>query len=178
MSNARTNHLDWDHFFMGVALLAAARSKDPKTQNGACVVSTKQKILGVGYNGLPVGCDDRDPIFWLDDDDDAYHSKHSYVVHAEINAILNCAILPIDDAVMYTTQFPCVKCTQAIIQAGIRQIKYLHSKKLHTSQNAAAQKMLDASGVKYVQLSEDLISWSGGLTSYLSTQKGGPSWHT
>lgn len=167
MSNARTNHLDWDRFFMGVAVLAAARSKDPKTQNGACIVSDTYKILGVGYNGLPVGCSDNDPIFWLDDDDDPFHSKHSYVVHAEINAILNCSILPINGATLYTTQFPCAKCTQAIIQAGIGEIKFLHRKMQHTSQNAAVEKMLSSASVIYSHLPEEVVSWSMILATHI-----------
>ena len=60
--------LDWHSMFMGVALLAAARSKDARKRNGACIASSDYKILGVGYNGLPRGCDDDDPTYWADDD--------------------------------------------------------------------------------------------------------------
>ena len=61
--------LDWHSMFMGVALLAAARSKDARKRNGACIASADYKILGVGYNGLPRGCDDDDPAYWADDDE-------------------------------------------------------------------------------------------------------------
>ena len=54
----RTNYISWDEYFMGVALLAAQRSKDPNTQVGACIVSQDNIILSTGYNGLPNGCSD------------------------------------------------------------------------------------------------------------------------
>ena len=92
--------------FMGVALLAAARSKDARKRNGACIASSDYKILGVGYNGLPRGCDDDDPAYWADDDQDPLNSRHSYIVHAEVNAILNCVVLPLTGGTIYATQFP------------------------------------------------------------------------
>eukprot|EP01030_Chromulinospumella_sphaerica_P034195 gene34195-35177_t len=65
--------------FMGVALLAAARSKDARKRNGACIVGPDNKISGVGYNGLPRGCDDHDEHYWQDDDSDPLNSRHSYI---------------------------------------------------------------------------------------------------
>src|SRR4051812_25081497 len=99
--------IGWHSMFMGVALLASARSKDHRARNGASIVTPDHRIVGVGYNGLPRGCEDDDPIYWSDDDNDAYMSRHSYVVHAEVNAILNCVVLPLTDATIYTTQYPC-----------------------------------------------------------------------
>jgi len=139
--------IGWHSMFMGVAVLASARSKDRRTRNGACIVTPDQRIIGVGYNGLPRGCDDSDPIYWSDDDANPFHSRHSYVVHAEINAMLNCVVLPLRGATIYTTQFPCPKCAQAIIQAGIAHVIYLREKPHHAQENAAARKMFDASGV-------------------------------
>jgi dCMP deaminase len=136
--------IDWHSMFMGVALLASARSKDHRARNGACIVTPEHRIVGVGYNGLPRGCDDADPVYWSDDDGDAYQSRHSYVVHAEVNAILNCVVLPLNKAAIYTTQFPCPRCAQAIIQAGIRKVVYLREKSHHAQANAAARKMFGA----------------------------------
>jgi len=98
--------LHWHSMFMGVALLAGARSKDGRKRNGACIASADNKILGVGYNGLPRGCDDNDPAYWADDDNDPFQSRHSYIVHAEVNAILNCVVLPLTGGTIYATQFP------------------------------------------------------------------------
>lgn len=56
----REDYISWDEYFMGIALLSAMRSKDPNTQVGACIVNQNNKIMSVGYNGLPIGCDDND----------------------------------------------------------------------------------------------------------------------
>ncbi|MES2635400.1 MAG: dCMP deaminase family protein [Pseudomonadota bacterium] len=165
--------IGWHSMFMGVALLASARSKDHRTRNGACIVTPDHRIIGVGYNGLPRGCDDQDPIYWADDDNDPFHSRHSYVVHAEINATLNCVVLPLTNATIYTTQFPCPRCAQAIIQAGIRRVVYLREKQHHASANAAAMKMFGASGVDCEALEAvdaKANEWSTRLGSYIANE--------
>ena len=58
MSEKRSDYLTWDEYFMGVAFLSGMRSKDPNTQVGACIVNAENKIVFVGYNGMPTGCDD------------------------------------------------------------------------------------------------------------------------
>ena len=52
----RTDYINWDEYFMGIAMLAAKRSKDPNTQVGACIVSQDNIIISTGYNGMPKGC--------------------------------------------------------------------------------------------------------------------------
>lgn len=58
MSGKREDYISWDEYFMGVAQLSGMRSKDPGTQVGSCIVSRKNKILSMGYNGFPNGCGD------------------------------------------------------------------------------------------------------------------------
>lgn len=155
--------IGWHEMFMGVAVLASARSKDHRARNGACIVSDDKRILGVGYNGLPRGCDDADPIYWSDVDGDAFHSRHSYVVHAEINAALNCVVHPLTGATIYTTQFPCPRCAQAIIQAGIVSVIYLREKQHHHAENAAVKKMFASSAVACMALESidpSLAEWA------------------
>ena len=72
---------------MGIAELSAKRSKDPSTQVGACIVSTDNKILSVGYNGMPKACSD-DEFPW-DRQGTNLETKYFFVCHAELNAILN-----------------------------------------------------------------------------------------
>ena len=64
MSDKRKDYLSWDEYFMGVAILAGMRSKDPNTQVGACIVSQSNRILSVGYNGFPNGVSD-DEFPWV-----------------------------------------------------------------------------------------------------------------
>lgn len=146
--------IHWHSMFMGVALLAAARSKDARKRNGACIASADNKILGVGYNGLPRGCNDEDPSYWADIDEDPLQSRHSYIVHAEVNAILNCVVLPLTGGTIYATQFPCPRCVQSIIQVGIRRVVFLERKSHQVALNGAADKMLKDAGVEVISLAE------------------------
>ena len=79
MSSKREDYISWDEYFMGVAFLAAQRSKDPSTQVGACIVSQDNKILSMGYNGRPIGCSD-DEFPWEKTDDTPDHSKYYYSI--------------------------------------------------------------------------------------------------
>jgi dCMP deaminase len=146
--------IHWHSMFMGVALLAAARSKDARKRNGACIASSDNKILGVGYNGLPRGCDDDDESYWTDIDDDPAQSRHSYIVHAEVNAILNCVVLPLTGSTIYTTQYPCPRCVQSIIQVGIRRVVFLEKKSHQVALNLASDKMLVDAQIEVLSLDE------------------------
>ncbi|WP_440053337.1 deoxycytidylate deaminase [Pseudoalteromonas sp. T1lg65] len=144
--------ISWHSMFMGVALLASARSKDSRTRNGACIVTSDKKIVGVGYNGLPRGCNDNDEGYWHDDDTDPLYSRHSYIVHAEVNAILNCTTLPLTGATIYTTQFPCPSCAQSIIQTGIKEVIFLNKKTHHERKISAVEKMFLDADIKLEKL--------------------------
>jgi dCMP deaminase len=141
----RTNYISWDEYFMGVALLSAKRSKDPATQVGACIVNTKNKIVGAGYNGLPAGCND-DEFPW-DKQGDFLQTKYPYVCHAELNAILNNIGMDLHGCRIYTALFPCNECAKAIIQAGIAEVIYLSDKYAGTDASIASKKMLETAGV-------------------------------
>ncbi|XP_065041864.1 uncharacterized protein LOC135675535 isoform X2 [Musa acuminata AAA Group] len=86
----REGYISWDDYFMAIAFLSAQRSKDPSRQVGACLVSQDDIILGIGYNGFPRGCSD-DKLPWAKKsiNEDPLETKYPYVVHAEVNAILN-----------------------------------------------------------------------------------------
>lgn len=145
----RENYINWDDYFMGIALLSAMRSKDPNTQVGACIVNEDKRIIGVGYNGLPKGCSDKD--FPWEREGEFLETKYPYVCHAELNAILN-SIKSLKDCIIYVALFPCNECSKAIIQSGIKEIIYLSDKYADTDINRASKKMLDAAGVKYRKL--------------------------
>lgn len=145
----RKNYINWDDYFMGLALLSAMRSKDPNTQVGACIVNADKRVVGIGYNGLPRGCEDDD--FPWEREGDFLETKYPYVCHAELNAILN-SIKSLDGCTIYVALFPCNECTKAIIQSGIKEIVYLSDKYNGTDANKASKKMLDAAEVKYRKL--------------------------
>lgn len=143
---------------MGVAILASTRSKDPNTQVGACIVAQDNTILSTGYNGFPLGCSDDD--FPWERDGDTTETKYPFVVHAELNAILNSHGKQLAGSRMYVALFPCNECAKAIIQAGIKEIIYLSDKYAETDATRASKRMLDAANVKYTQF----VSNIGSLT--------------
>lgn len=147
MSNKRTDYISWDEYFMGVAKLSALRSKDPNTQVGACIVSEDNKILSMGYNGLPIGCSD-DEFPW-NREGDPLDNKYMYTAHSELNAILNYRGGSLDNAKMYVTLFPCNECAKAIIQTGIKTLVYDSDKYADTASVIASKRMLNAAGVRY-----------------------------
>ena len=147
ISDKRTDYITWDEYFMGVAKLSALRSKDPHTQVGACIVSDDNKILSMGYNGLPIGCSD-DEFPW-GREGEPLDTKYLYVTHSELNAILNYRGGSLEGAKLYVSLFPCNECAKAIIQSGIKTVVY--ERDLYPDSDAviAAKRMLDAAKVRY-----------------------------
>ncbi len=152
MSDKRKDYISWDEYFMGIAKMSAMRSKDPSTQVGACIVSDDNKILSMGYNGLPVGCSD-DEFPWTREGD-PLENKYVYTAHSELNAILNYRGGSLEGAKMYVTLFPCNECAKAIIQAGLRTIVFECDKYADTPAVIASKRMLDAAGVRYYKYNE------------------------
>ena len=147
----RQDYLSWDEYFMAIALLSAERSKDPNTQVGACVANDQNKIVGVGYNGFPLGCSD-DILPW-DRTGDFLSTKYPYVCHAELNAVLNAISTDLRNCRIYVGLFPCNECTKVIIQSGISEIIYLSDKYSESDQVKASKRMLDlAAQISYRQL--------------------------
>lgn len=146
----RSDYISWDEYFMGVAALSAKRSKDPNTQVGACIVNINNKIMSVGYNGFPIGCDD--DIFPWERSGGELDTKYPYVCHAELNAILNGRGANFENCRIYVTLFPCNECAKAIIQSGIKEVLYLSDKYADSISTIASKKMFDAAGVKLTKL--------------------------
>lgn len=156
MTTKRSDYLSWDEYFMAVALLSAMRSKDPNTQVGACVANKQNKIVGVGYNGFPIGCSD-DEFPWARTGD-LLETKYPYVCHAELNAVLNSISTDLRECRIYVGLFPCNECTKVIIQAGIEELIYLSDKYAETDSVRASKIMLDKSpNITYRQLTTERL---------------------
>jgi dCMP deaminase len=145
----RSDYISWDEYFMGIALLSAKRSKDPNTQVGACIVDRDNKIVGIGYNGFPIGCSD-DNFPWAREGA-ANETKYPYVVHAEANAILN-STKDLHGARIYVDLFPCNECAKLIIQSGIKEVVYLSDKYKESDTVKASRRMFQMAGIKERQL--------------------------
>ncbi len=144
MIQKRDDYITWEAYFMGLALLSAQRSKDPKRQVGACIVDQNNKVLSIGYNGAPTGFSD-DLLPWQKEGS-FVDTKYAYICHAELNAILNFHG-DLRGSKLYVTYFPCNECAKAIIQAGIQEIVYLEDK--DSEETLVAKKLFDTCGVTY-----------------------------
>ena len=145
----REGYISWDEYFMGIALLSAMRSKDSNTQVGACIVNAERRIVSVGYNGMPTGCDD-DEMPW-EREGTYLDTKYPYVCHAELNAILNSSASSLNGCTLYVTLFPCNECAKAIIQSGIKRVVYYSNKYDGTDSVTASAMLFDKCGVKAEQ---------------------------
>lgn len=140
------SNVSWDEYFMGIALLSCERSKDPNTKVGACIVDENKKVVSIGYNGMPSGCDESQ-LSW--NKGEGLDSKYLYVCHAEFNAILNTRNgSALRGCTLYVTLFPCNECTKAIIQTGIKEVVYISNKYENTTGVQASKRMLLLAGVK------------------------------
>lgn len=145
--------LSWDEYFMGLAHLSALRSKDPSTQVGAAIVDENHRVVSVGYNGFPSGVSDAD--FPWQRVGGVLESKYAFVVHAELNAILNSQ-RSVRGCTIYVSLFPCNECAKAIIQSGIKKIVYESDKYNGTDTNIASKRMLKVAGVELVRISNTI----------------------
>lgn len=115
----------WDDYFIEMSKLAAARATCPRRRVGA-VLTRANRLLATGYNGAVKGaphCDDVGCLLVVQD------GRPSCIrtVHAELNALLQCAANGVSSqgATLYSTDFPCMYCAKALVQAGIVRVVYL-----------------------------------------------------
>lgn len=147
--------ISWDEYFMGLAKLSALRSKDPHTQVGAVIIDSNSKaILSMGYNGFPrTKLSNNDNVFpWKSDGENINDNKYAYVVHAELNAILNAHGTSLEGSTLYVTLYPCNECAKAIVQSGITTVYYLDKK--NNESEKASEYILGNAGVKCIPYGE------------------------
>jgi dCMP deaminase len=108
-----------DAYFIQMLPAIAARSKDPRNQVGAIIVGDKGEIRSTGFNGFPRKVKEL-PERW----DRMGGEKYRWVIHAEINAIINAARVgtPIEGTSIYVSFLPCIDCAKAVINAGIKRV--------------------------------------------------------
>lgn len=129
MAGKREDYISWNEYFMGIAFMSSLRSKDPRTQVGACIVDTGNHILSTGYNGAPLNLSD-DDLPWDslgEETNDIMNIKNTFVCHAEANAIdnYNGNKEKLKNSTIYVTLFPCIECAKRIIQNKIKKVVYL-----------------------------------------------------
>ena len=129
-------------------MILSAETMQAPTWVGACIVSADNIILSIGYNGMPKGCSD-DEYPW---DREGEDTKYPFVVHAELNAVLNAHGRSLQGSRLYVALFPCNECAKAIIQSGVKEVYYLSDKYADSMSTLASKRMMDSAGVKYIRL--------------------------
>ena len=134
--------------YMDVAERFAELSSARRLHVGAIVVKD-DRIISIGYNGMPAGWDNNcEDVIQHSDDTVTLKSKPE-VLHAETNAIAKLAKSTEsgDGAVLFVTHMPCLDCAKLIFQSGIRSVFYRDSYR-----NSDGVTFLEQSGVKVTQV--------------------------
>jgi dCMP deaminase len=160
----RKDVIGWNAYFLGLAALASFRSKDPSTQNGACIVQEDSPVA-LGYNGFPRACSD-DFFPWSREGENSYDTKYPYSEHSERNAIYNAARrgIALEGATLYLYSekgyYPCDECARAIIQSGIKIVVMSYAINENTDKYdwTATKRMFKSAGISLVVIPNELIS--------------------
>ena len=144
--------LESEDYFMSVAFLTALRSKDTSTKVGACIVNEDNKIVGLGYNKSPGNV-----FIDLEQENQGHNwfqSKYPYVLHAEMDAILNKTCESLHDCTMYSLVLPYYECAKLIVESGITKLVYYVDKYSETTNKAcidASKTLFTAENIEYKQ---------------------------
>lgn len=141
--------LSWEKYFIALAKVSGLRSKDPSTKVGAVIVNNSNRVIGIGYNGMPNG---DDTLPWAREGE-LEKTKYPYVIHAEMNAILN-STKNVDGASLYVTLMPCRECAKFIVQAGIKKVVYTDDKYKDTEDYKISEKIFNHFNVKLKKIDD------------------------
>lgn len=108
----RKQTIDRDDYWLGLAFLIAAASKNPDDKQGAIIVSPANEALSLACDGSP-----------------SFMQDSSHFVHAELNALFG-AKTTAKDGTLYITHTPCYQCCLAAIAAGIKKIIYYNTEEI------------------------------------------------
>jgi dCMP deaminase len=124
IKNLTTNNkerLNWDDYFMSIALLASQRSPCERLQVGSVIVKNN-RLISMGYNGYIPGAPHISRV---------KDNHEQSIIHSEINAITDCAKrgASLENGKIYVTHYPCINCFRSIAACGIKEIMYLNEYK-------------------------------------------------
>lgn len=148
----------WDEYFIEICKAVSKRATCDRGRNGV-VISKNKQILTTGYVGSPAGlphCDDVGHLIKEVKHETGEISKHCLrTTHAEINAITQAAKLgvAINEATLYTLLQPCLACSKAIINSGIKRV--VCEKRYHAGQEG--EELLKKAGVEQVFLTDEML---------------------
>lgn len=143
LTKNNSERLNWDEYFMSIALLASQRSPCTRLHVGSVIVKNN-RLVSMGYNGFIPGAPHISRV---------KDNHEQSIIHSEINAITDCAKrgTSLEGSKIYVTHFPCINCFRSIAACGIKEIIYLEE-------------------YKNDQIVEDLANDSGIIITKLETQ--------
>jgi dCMP deaminase len=115
--------------YMDVAERFAKLSSAKRLQVGAIVVKD-DRIISIGYNGMPAGWDNTcEDVVEVHEDGGIVTKTKPEVIHAEANAIAKLAKSSEsgDGSMMFLTHAPCIDCAKQVYTAGIKKVYYRDS---------------------------------------------------
>ncbi|MCI5675175.1 MAG: cytidine/deoxycytidylate deaminase family protein [Ezakiella sp.] len=143
MSNDKRE--SWDDYFLDITKIVSKRSTCDRAFVGCVLVNGDHRIVSTGYNGSVAGnphCSDVGHVM---------RDGHCIAtIHAEMNALLYCAKegISVKGCTAYITHFPCLNCTKALIQAGIKRIVYIESYRM----DEYAIELLKRNNIEYAKI--------------------------
>ena len=146
------SYISKEELFMSMSQMVSRRSRDPCTGVGAVIVKNDEKVVGVGYNGMPRGFPN-EKGHWGKSSENPLDNKYLYVVHAEAYAIINSS--ETEGCTMYTTLFPCNECSKVIVSNKIKTIVYGNKSNNHKYKDSyiASELILKHANVEVVEYS-------------------------
>lgn len=145
--------IDWDQYFMVIAMTASFKSKDPTRKVGAVFIDQENKILSMGYNGFVAGLDEKKLPWGKDPSQPLEHQKYGYVVHAEANAIMHAAPpTSLTGAKLYVTLFPCNECAKMLASLKITEVIYLSDRHRDKNFNIVSKRILEMASIPCRQI--------------------------
>ena len=133
-ANSNQTRLDWDEYFMSIAVLASQRSPCTRLNVGSVIVKNN-RLISMGYNGYIPGAPHISRV---------QDNHEQSIIHSEVNAITDCARrgASLEDAKIYVTHYPCINCFRSIAASNIKEIVFLNDYK---NDEVVAQLAEDAS---------------------------------
>jgi len=121
ITNENQSRLDWDEYFMSIALLASQHSPCKRLNVGSVIVKNN-RLISMGYNGFIAGANHISRVV---------NNHEQSIIHSEINAITDCAKrgASLENSKIYVTHYPCINCFRSIAACGIKEIIYLEDYK-------------------------------------------------
>ncbi len=121
LTKNNSERLNWDEYFMSIALLASQRSPCTRLHVGSVIVKNN-RLVSMGYNGFIPGAPHISRV---------KDNHEQSIIHSEINAITDCAKrgTSLEGSKIYVTHFPCINCFRSIAACGIKEIIYLEEYK-------------------------------------------------